>query len=266
MALTPKNPLTREDKLAQRRAAEDDVLLREIDEAVRKSELEDFGQKWGKLLIAGLVLLMLAFGGYLYWQSRQEAELERQSEQLVAALDQVEAGNLKTAYDQLEPLAIGAEGVAGANARLLRAGIASQQGRADEAAKLFGEVAGDDSAPQAIRDLARIREVTTRYDSMKPAEVVAALGPLAAPGNPFFASAGELVAHAYLDMGKKAEAGALFAQIAQEEGAPEGLRSRARQMAGLLGVDAITDVDTLLEEQGVVRDATDGQSAAAPTQ
>lgn len=266
MALTPQIPATKEDKLAKRRAAEEDVLLREVDEAVRQGDMEAFTQKWGKPLLAGVVLLILAFGGYLYWQSRQEAAMERNSEQLVSALDQLEAGNFKTAYDQLDALAANGESAAGANARLMRAGIAAQQGRTDEAAQLFAQVAGDEGTPQAIRDLARVREIATRYDSMKPADVVAALKPLAVPGKPFFGSAGELVANAYLDMGNRAEAGALFAQIANEEDVPDGLQSRARQMAGLLGVDAIEDVDALLEQQGVDREAANGETAAAPTQ
>ena len=78
--------------------------------------------------------------------------------------------------------------------------------------------------------------VGTGYAS---ADIGATLKPLATPGNAVFASAGELVAHAYLDQGKRAEAGALFAQIAKDENSPESARSRARQMAGVLGVDAI---------------------------
>ena len=54
------------------------------------------------------------------------------------------------------------------------------------------------------------------------------------------------VAMAYLDQGNTAEAGALFAAIAKDKGTSETLRSRTRQMAGLLGVDAIDDVDTVL--------------------
>jgi len=36
-------------------------------------------------------------------------------------------------------------------------------------------------------------------------------------------------------------AGPLFAAIARDKDTPESLRNRARQMAGLLGVDAIDD-------------------------
>ncbi len=265
MALKPDKEQSREQKLAERRAAEDDVLLREVDEAVRQGDMEEFGRKWGKPLIGGLALLLAGFGGYLFWESRQEAAMEQQSEALVSALDNLEAGNLKSADDKLAALVQDGSGGTAAAAIMLRAGIAAQQGKAADAAKLFDQVAADDGAPPAMRDLAKIRAVMTRYDTMKPADVITALKPLATPGKPYFGSAGELVAHAYLDQGKNAEAGALFAQIAGDDKAPESLRSRARQMAGVLGVDAVKDVDALLNEQGVTREGTaPAANATAP--
>ncbi len=151
-----------------------------------------------------------------------------------------------------------ADGNAGAQtaARMLKAGIALEQGNAKEAGDLFAAVAADENAPQAMRDIATIREVATKYDTMKPADVIARLKPLAVPGKPFFGSAGELVAMAYLDQNKTKEAGAMFASIAKDESVPEGLRSRSRQMAGLYGVDAIEDVDKVLQELGSPQDAT----------
>jgi hypothetical protein len=81
--------------------------------------------------------------------------------------------------------------------------------------------------------------------------VIARLKPLAKPGNPWFGSAGELVAMAYLKEGKKDLAGPLFAAIAKDEDAPKSMRSRARQMAGVLGYDAVVDVDQLLAEERI---------------
>ena len=117
---------------------------------------------------------------------------------------------------------------------------------------MFKAIAADADAPPALRDLARVRDVSTNFDTMKPADVVAQLGDLAKPGNPWFGSAGELVAMAHLESGNRAEAGKLFADIAKDEEQPETLRSRARQMAGLLGVDAIVDVEKLLKDEGVI--------------
>ncbi len=125
-----------------------------------------------------------------------------------------------------------------------------EQAKPAEAARIYDAVAADGDAPQALRDLATIRAVTARYDTLAPADVIGKLKPLAVPGNPWFGPAGELVAMAYLDQGNQAEAGTLFAAISKDKDTSETLRSRTRQMAGLLGVDAIDDVDTVLAQQG----------------
>lgn len=265
MALIPKknskNSLeTPEDKKARQETAAEDVLLREVDEAVRQDQLSSFMARYGKLLIAALVLGLAGFGGYLFWHGQQESAMESNSEGLVAALDQIEAGNLNTGSTALDPLIADGNAGAQAAARMLKAGIALEQGNSKEASKLFAAIAADDTAPSVMRDIATIREIATSYDTMKPADVVTRLRPLATPGKPFFGSAGELVAMAYLEQGKLKEAGAMFASIAKDEKIPEGLRSRSRQMAGLYGVDAIEDVDKVLEQLG------NSQDAATPTQ
>ncbi|HCH93649.1 MAG TPA: hypothetical protein DFK13_02055, partial [Erythrobacter sp.] len=78
-------------------------------------------------------LALVAFAGYLYWDSRQEAAMERDSETLVGALDQIQAGNLDSGYDRLEELAAGEGSGAAVVAKLMRAGIAEQRGDTDEA-------------------------------------------------------------------------------------------------------------------------------------
>ncbi|WP_126176339.1 tetratricopeptide repeat protein [Tsuneonella rigui] len=248
MALRPDNSLTPEEKRARAQAAQDDVLLREVDDAVRQDQYAEAAQRYGRPVGIAVIIALALFGGYLFWDHRQTAAQEKDSEALVSALDQVERGNLGSASTALDPIiADGGDG-AKAAAQLLKAGIAMEQSKPEEAAKLYDTVAADGDAPQAMRDLATIRAVTARYDRMKPAEVVAKLKPLAVPGNPWFGPAGEIVAMAYLDQGKTAEAGTLFGAIAKDKNTPETLKSRTRQMAGLLGVDAIDDVDTVLKQ------------------
>lgn len=262
MALTPKNDkalaTTDADKKAQQKAAQDDALLKEIDDAVRQDQYADFGKNYGRALAAALVLGLAGFGGYLWWDSQQEAALEKDSEVLVSSLDQIEAGNLQTGSDALQPLVDDGNAGARTAALMLQAGAASERGDMATAARLFGLVSTDEKAPGPYRDLATIRMVATQFDTMKPDEVIARLGPIAVPDNPFFGSAGELVAMAQLEKGNRAAAGKLFSQIAKDDETPSSLRSRARQMAGMLGVDAIEDVDEVLEEVGA-----EGSSAAA---
>lgn len=249
MALPTNSANTREEALARRRAAEEEALLREVDEAVRQDDLASFGQRYGRLLIIGAIVLVLGFGGFLAWQSRQQAALETESEAVIAALDQAQAGNMAAAATAASALVDQAAPGPEASARLIAAGAAAEQGNSDEAVRQLGSLANDSSAPQAARDLATLRMVALQFDAMDKGQVIARLAPLAKPGNPWFGSAGELVAMAYLDQGKRGEAGALFSRIANDAGVPEPIRSRARQMAGVLGVDAIPDVDKFIQQQ-----------------
>ena len=245
MALIPGSGKSSEEK----KAAEDEVLLREIDDAVREDQFREFAQNYGRPLVALVVAGLVAFGGYLFWDSRQEAALEADSERLVSALDQAEAGNLDSANSTVEALAAESSGGTKAVALLTQAGVAMDQGRIADAVSIYAAVAADEDTPPVLRDLATIREMSASFDTRDPSEVIARLEPLAVPGNPWFGSAGELVAMAYREQGETARAGTLFGEIARSEDVPETLRARARQMAGLLGVDAIEDVDEFMESQ-----------------
>lgn len=246
-------------------SAEDEVAMREIDDAVRKDDFDQALKKYG-LPVGGILAVFLAGLGFylLYWLPSQEAALERDSEQIVQALDSSQQRDLEATAEAVAGLVDSETPGVRTSARFILAGVALQQEKFDEAVKLYKQVADDPEAPAAMRDLARIREVTTNYDDRKPADIIARLKDLAVPGNPFFGSAGELVAIAHLEAGDKAKAGALFAQMAKDENVPETLRTRARQMAGLLGVDAIEDVDKLLESEGVAP-AQGGAAAAEGT-
>lgn len=259
LALRPDRPKSDSTPLAERQAAQQDVFLREVDDALRQDEalglLRRYGKPVGALVAAGL----LGLAGYLWWDHRGNEAAGKQGEELTIALDRLEAGGLASAEKQLAPLAKdGGEGTAAA-AKLLQAGIALEQGKRDVASRLFAEVSADDGAPQPFRDLATIREVAVRFDAMAPQQVVDRLKPLAVPGNPWFGNAGELLGIAYMKQGRNDLAGPLFAQIARDKETPDTLRSRARQIAGLLGVDAVDDPEKMVAAQ-----AGDQPAEAAP--
>ncbi|MEJ5978644.1 tetratricopeptide repeat protein [Novosphingobium sp. PS1R-30] len=239
MALPPQS---RSDKLAQRDAAQQDVFLREVDEAVRQDEMFTLFQRYGKPAIAVVVVGLLALAGYLWWDHSSKQSAGEVGEQFTVALDKLDARNLPAADKELVTVEQkGGDGSAAA-AKLLRAGIALEQNKQAEAAKLFAEVAADGDAPQPFRDLATIREVSINFDTLPPQQVLDRLKPLATPGNPWFGNAGELVGIAYMKQNRNDLAGPLFAAISRDKDVPDSLKRRTRQLAGLLGVDAIDDV------------------------
>ncbi|RJY08025.1 tetratricopeptide repeat protein [Aurantiacibacter aquimixticola] len=257
-ASTPAKPVQTPGKPDR----EQEMLMREVDEAVRQDQATTFAKKYGVPLGIAIVLLLAAFGGYLFWQNQTESRLQGQSEGLVQALDELEAGNAGIADTELSALTDGDDGAA-AMATMMRAGIAAERGQADEAATLFNAVADNGELPAEIRDIAAIRAVTAQYDDLQPQAVIDRLGPLAQPDNPYYGSAGELVAHAYLALGQRDQAGPLLVAISKNENVPQSIRSRTRQLAGSIGFDAIEDVDAALAE--LVGDGPGAPGAAQQT-
>lgn len=262
MALPPEQNTPANDKAAAKAAAQQDVFLREVDDALRQDQMEGFFKTYGKPVLALIVLGLAGFGGWLYWTHHQQTQREEHAEAYVQALDSLKSGNLDDAKAKLAPLA--QDGAKGNTVppKLLMADIALKQGDVAGALKLYDAVAADTSAPQPYRDLATVRSVGANFDAMKPQDVVARLKPLAAPGNPWFGVAGELVGMAYLKMDKKDQAGPLFAAIAKDEEVSDAVRSRARQLAAVLGVDAVEDI---VDEKGEPFGKADATKNSAPT-
>lgn len=224
MALTPDTP--------------NESFLREVDENLRRDQMEMFAKRYGKWIVAAVVAFLLAVGGYLYWQHRQNAESAQRSEELMAIYDDIGSGKLDEAQKRLRALQGSDNGTVKSLALLADAAVALENNDRPTALARYKALSGDGDAPDAYRNLALVRSTALEFDSMKPEAVIARLEPLTKPGNPWFASAGELTAMAYVKQGQNEKAGRLFASIAEDKTVPVTMRSRAVQIAGTLGVDA----------------------------
>jgi hypothetical protein len=224
-----------------------ETFLREVDENLRRDQLQDIARKYGKWIIAGVVLLLAATGGWIYWQDRQEKAAAEQSETLAQIYTDIGTGKLAAVPPRLDALVGQTSGALRASAMLTGAAVAVEQNDRPQAIAKFREITGDDDLPQAYRDLALVRSTTLEFDALRPEQVVARLEPLTKPGNPWFGSAGELTAMAFIKQGRKLEAGRLFAAIAADQQVPESIRARSVQIAGTLGVDASASMPAIAQ-------------------
>lgn len=227
---------------------DNETFYREVDEELRRDQLKTYWERFGKLVIAGIVLVLAAIGGFIWWQNQKEVKAGERGETLVAAIDDVSVGKTAAATAKLDDLAKSGSDGHRAAALLTKAGLAIDARDLKGAAAAFKQIADDNSLPQPYRDLALVRMTAVELDTLPPQTVVDRLKGLAVPGNPWFGSAGEMVALSYLKLNKPQQAGSLFAAIAKDGKQPDSLRSRASQMAGSLGVDAVQEAADATQE------------------
>ncbi len=217
-----------------------EVFLREVDDAVRRGDMESFLKKYGWWLLGAIVLIIAAWGAYIFYQNKQAEASGVAGESYIKALDGVNSGNAKQEADALKTFeTMGKDGSIGyqASGQMMQAGLLAKQDKTKEAAALYAKVAANTDYPKAFRDLATVRQTIIEYDTMKPADVIARLAPMAKKGDPFFGTAGELSGLAMLKLGQKKEAGAMFKALAEDKDTPATIRSRATLLASQLGID-----------------------------
>lgn len=215
-----------------------ETFLREVDEEYRRDRLRDFFVDNRIVLISALVLFLAAAGGWIWWQSYQRDRTGREIEELAAIYQELGAGKFKEVQPQLKTLEDGSSEAVRTTATFTSAAIDLQNNNAKAATAKYRAIAEDDGLPEPYREIALIRQTALEFDQLKPDEVIARMKPFAAPGEPWFGSAGEMTALALIKQGKKDEAGKLFAAIGRDKSVPEVIRGRAVQMASSLGIDA----------------------------
>jgi len=214
-----------------------ETFLREVDENLRRDQLQNFFKTYGSWLIAAVVLFLIASGGFIWWRQHQIQESQAQVEQLAQVYKDIGGGNTAQSPKQLDELSKSGNKAVRASAQFTRAALALQQNDVSVDALVLVSIAADDGLPDPYRHVALIRQTALEFDQLQPQQVIARLEPLAKPGEPWFGTAGEMTALAMIKQGRSKEAGQLYAAIAKDTSVPESIRGRSAQLAGSLGVD-----------------------------
>jgi hypothetical protein len=218
---------------------DNETFYREVDEELRKDQMTRVFQRFGWWIIGGVVLLLAAIAGYLWWQNNREAKAAEKGEALVGVLEDLQGGQRQKAAAPINQLAASDVPAYRAAGLFSRANLAIEANNLPLAMTTLGQIAGDQSLPEPYRNAALVRQTALQYDSLPPAAVVQRLRPLVRAGSAWFGSAGEMVAIAHLRMNRPDLAAPIFSAIAADDTVPPSIRSRAVQMAGALGVDAV---------------------------
>ena len=212
-----------------------DLLIREVDEDLRRDRLNSLWKRHGSAVIGGAVALVLSVAAWQAWNAWDLRQRRDSSARLDAATTLVEQGKADQAAEGLTQLS--QDGTRGYRllARLRLADLRQQQGDLPEAIRLYRALAEDGAADGAYRDMARIRLGYLELDSADPTALEAQIAPLAVESSPWRHSAREIQALLALRKGESGRAADLFARLAEDTAAPRDLRGRAAEMLAATG-------------------------------
>ncbi|WP_294255644.1 tetratricopeptide repeat protein [uncultured Sphingomonas sp.] len=214
----------------------DEAFLREVDEEYRRDQLIRAGRRYGIWVAIGVVAFLVAVAGWLFYDHSQRTAAEARGEEYDAALQLAAQNQVGQAQPGLDKLAQGTDGYA-AMARFTQGNLLFQQGDKKGAAAKFASIVTDAKLAQPFRDLALVRQTQAEFDTLNPQDVIQRLGTLANPDSPWFGTAGEMVAAAYLKSGKRGEAAKLYRQLSEAgTRVPDSIRERTAELAKTLSV------------------------------
>jgi hypothetical protein len=210
----------------------DDSLFREVDEEIRQEQLKKIWQRYGNIITAvavGIVLAVAGLKGWQYWQLKQS---EAAAATYFSAVKLANDGNAADAEKLFA--SIGHKGFAQL-ARLREAASLAAAGKNEEAAKSYDAITADESLDQTIRDLARIRAGYILADTLTPDELLGRLGVFDKDESPWRNPAREIFGLAAWRTGDYAMAQRYMMAIASDPAAPSEMQRRALVMLQLLG-------------------------------
>jgi hypothetical protein len=208
-------------------------FFQEVDEEVRREKAELFWKKYQTLIIVLAAAVVLATGGWRAWQYVQKRQAEQAGAAYETAITLARDGKTEDAERELVELAGKAPAGYRALARLRAADLAA---RRDPAAgmKDYDAIAADAAVEPILREAARIRAAILAANRDDAADFARRAEPLAADGQPFRATARELIGARALQAGDYERAAKYLDMIVTDKASPPALRQRADLLLGIV--------------------------------
>jgi hypothetical protein len=208
-------------------------IFQEVDEEIRRERLRKLWERYGNVLVAVCVAIVVAVAvwrGYDWWQTKKAAEAGAAFENAVTL---AEAGKHQEAEAAFAKIA--SDGTAGYRT-LAKLRVAAQLAQTDKsgAIKAYDELAADNSAGDVVRQLASVRAAFLLVDTAPYSEIKTRLEPLTGSGKVFRHTARELLALSAWKSGDVSATKQWTGMIMTDPQSPQGTRSRAEVLSELI--------------------------------
>jgi hypothetical protein len=217
------------------RSREQEQFFEEVSEELKADRYAQLWKKYGRYFVGLAVVVVLGVAGFQYWQGEQRKAREAASDRFAAALALAREGKTKEAITAFAGVAQdGPKGYAQL-ARLQQAAQLLKSGDRPGAMLAFEQLANDTSSDPLFRDIAVVHWAYAGLDDADPAKMTERLKPLTAKENPWRHVALELSALYAERAGRRADAIQILTDLEKDKDAPQGVRSRAKELLAILG-------------------------------
>ena len=211
-------------------AHDNDSFIREVNEELRSDQFRIAWGRYGRIAIGVAVVIVLAtagYRGYEYWQHHNASE---SGDRFLAALNLASEGKHDEALAAFQSLEQDGTGEYPVLAQMRAAAVLAEKGDTAGAVKAFQDVAARSSAPDALRDVARLRAAWLMIDTGTYEEVSAQAEVLTGGTHALRNSAREALGLAAYKADDMVRAKEWFQAIANDATAPRNIANRAQIM------------------------------------
>jgi hypothetical protein len=192
-----------------------DNIFREVDEELRSDRMRALWRRFAPFVIGAavaVVALVAVNEGWTWYHSNNAAS---SSDELYAAFDLIDGGDLAAAQTQLDKVIADGSGSYPVLAEFRKAGVLAKEGKAVEAVAAY-DILANSQSDQRLRELALVLAGTILVDAGTLADVEARVGTIAAEGNPLRNAAHEALGLAQYKAGDLAAAQASFESVVND--------------------------------------------------
>lgn len=243
-----------------------DNIFREVDEELRSDRMRALWRRFAPYVIGAavaVVALVAVNEGWTWYHSNNAAQ---SSDELYAAFDLIDGGDLAAAQTQLDTVIANGTGNYPTLAQFRKAGVLAKEGNTAEAVAAYDALANAQSEPR-LRELALVLAGTLLVDTGSLADVEARVGSVAIEGNPLRNAAREALGLAQYKAGDFAAAQSNFEAVLNDPMIQSSVRNRmGYYLAQLLSEGAVAAPAPAAEAAATAIDeiVSDEAPAAAP--
>ena len=216
-------------------------VFNEVNEELKQDQLFLFFKKYGKIIIAIIILALIGFGFYHFLDSRANKAYESETQTLITILnsDAATKDNAQKIAD-LKTLSEEKNLKLSYLVNLFILNAYGEQNQLDQIDVQIENIINDPNAPKLYADFAALLKGMNALELNDLDQAESYLSVVLHPENPWFFSGTELMGFTYLQKNDPAKAESYFRTLLESPETPNLIRERASQALSVINSQKIT--------------------------